>query len=449
MTSNNTPLRALSLAFALALAPALAADDWPQWRGPHRDGVWREDGIVETLPKQIPIKWRVKIGAGYAGPAVAAGRVYVVDRILEEGQRNPDNPFSREKVIGKERVLCLDSADGKVAWKHEYGSQYTVSYPAGPRATPTIDEGRVYTVGVMGDFHCLDAKTGKVIWHSQFTEDFKTEINTWGMSAAPLIDGDRVIVLAGGSDGSTVVAFDKANGKVLWKALDSGDPGYCPPEIIESGGRRQLIIWTPKAVQALSPDSGELLWSQDFAINSALSVASPIFDAKRQRLLVSAFYNGSVMLQLDSEKPGSRILWRGKSSSEKKTDGLHAMMCTPFFDGEHLYGVCSYGQLRCLEAGSGERVWETVDATGSGRWWNAFLVRHGERTVICNEQGELIFAKLSPKGYEELSRGKLIEPTNPVRRRMTVWSHPAFAERCVFARNDGEIVCADLSAKAK
>lgn len=438
--------RGLSV-IVLALAAAAArADDWPQWRGPRRDGVWREEGIVASLPKELSFKWRTPIGAGYSGPAVADGRVYVTDRILGDGQANPLNPFSREAVGGQERVLCLDAASGAVVWKHEYPCQYTISYPAGPRATPTVHEGKVYMVGAMGDFFCFDAKTGKILWSKDYRKDFGTEINIWGMSSAPLVDGKNVILLTGGSEQRNVVALDKETGAMVWHALEATDPGYAPPMIFEAGGVRQLVIWDPVGLHSLDPATGKVHWEQEFPLKAGLSIPTPIFDPARSLLFVTAFYDGPLMMKLDTAGPTASLLWKGKSQSEIKTDGLHAIMATPFFQGDHLYGVCSYGQLRCLEEETGKRVWETFEATGEGRWWNAFLVPHQDRVFIANEQGDLIIARLTPEGYKEDSRAFLIEPTNRAMRRKIVWSHPAFANRAVYARNDKEIVCADLAA---
>jgi outer membrane protein assembly factor BamB len=349
-------------------------------------------------------------------------------------------------VRGLERILCLDEATGKILWKHEYPSQYAISYPYGPRATPTVDGGVAYCVGAMGAFHALDVESGKTLWSRDYRQDFGTRINTWGMSAAPLVDGGKVILLAGGSPGAGVVALDRKTGEEIWRSLEFPDPGYCPPVIFETGGTRQLIVWTPQALHSLDPESGELHWKQPFRVNSGLSIATPIFDPRRSLLFITAFYNGPLMMELDPEKPAARLLWKGNSDSERRTDKLHAIMCTPVFQGEHIYGVCSYGQLRCLDVATGERVWETLEATGSGRWWNAFLIPHEDRVFIANEQGELIIARLSPRGYKEVSRAPLIKPTRPVLRRRVVWSHPAFANRAVYARNDEEIVCADLSA---
>lgn len=421
----------------------VVADDWPQWGGPQRDLVWRESGLVEKLAEgMLPRVWSTPIGEGYAGPAVAEGRVYVTDRIHGDGAE------------GKERVLCLNSKTGEILWMHDYSCQYTVSYPAGPRATPVVDEGRVFTIGAVGHLYCLDAASGDVIWQRHFPTDFGTKLPVWGMAASPLVDGDQLITLVGGP-GALVISFDKRTGEERWRALDDGEVGYCPPVIFDFYGRRQLIQWHPSAISSLDPANGRILWEVPFAVQSGLTISTP--RQHGDRLFVTSFYNGPMMLRVKLDHSGADVLWTGKSESEVDTDGLHAIMCTPIFDGTHIYGVCSYGQLRCLDARTGERLWETFDATGQGRWWNAFLIPHdpplekahsGHRVFLHNEQGDLIIANLSPSGYEELSRSLLVEPTRPLqRRRVVIWSHPAFAEQSVFARNDKEIVRVSLAAK--
>jgi outer membrane protein assembly factor BamB len=164
----------LGVGYALFLAAnGVFADDWPQWLGPQRDSVWRESGIVEKFPTNgPPVRWRAKIGGGYAGPSVANGRVYVTDRQLAEGASNPANPFERGQVRGLERVLCLREADGQVLWKHEYECPYTISYAAGPRVMPQVSEGKVYTLGAEGNLFCLDAAHGKVLWSRDFKQEF-------------------------------------------------------------------------------------------------------------------------------------------------------------------------------------------------------------------------------------------------------------------------------------
>lgn len=162
------------------------SDDWPQWLGPNRDGVWREIGIVGSLPSTPSYRWRVNIGAGYAGPVVADGRVFVMDRHLAPDKENPDDPFTRGVVSGNERIVCLDEASGKILWVHTYDCPYTVSYASGPRATPTVDGDRIYTLGAEGDFFCLSAKDGSVIWQKDFKKDYGVKTATWGWASAPV-----------------------------------------------------------------------------------------------------------------------------------------------------------------------------------------------------------------------------------------------------------------------
>ena len=443
-------------AFIFYAAIALFADDWPQWLGPNRDSVWRESGIIEKFPNDGPaVTWRIPIGGGYAGPAIAKERVYVTDRQLSEGTSNPSNPFERGTIRGSERVLCLNEADGKVLWKHEYDCPYTISYPAGPRATPLVNDGKVFTLGAEGNLLCLNTRDGKVIWSRDFKKDFDAKTPMWGFAAHPLLVENKLICLVGGT-GSVAVAFDKNSGKELWRALSAKEPGYSPPMMcnagskneLVAGGKWQLIIWHPEAVNSLNPETGKVYWSEPFASRNGLSIATP-----RQlgdSLFLTTFYNGSLMLRLDELKPAATPIWRTEKASEKDTTHLNAIMCTPFLQDGYIYGVCSYGQLRCLKAETGERIWETFLATTGGeevRWANAFIVKNGDRFFLFNEKGDLIIAKLSPKGYEEISRAHLLEPTNTAAGRDVLWSHPAFANRHIYARNDKEIICVDLALK--
>lgn len=433
--ANQLVLLALAAVSCLCAARNLRADDWPQWGGPQRDLVWREKGIVKKLPTDglLPRVWSTPVSEGYAGPAVADGRVFVTDRVKDEGV---------------ERVLCLDAQTGRELWQVKYKVRYTVDYPAGPRATPTVDGDRVYTLGTMGDFYCLDVKSGRELWKKNFVQEYTAKVPTWGMVAAPLVDGDQVIVVAGGSRyDAQIVSFDRQTGNENWRSLNHVEPGYCPPMMYTYQGTKQLIIWHPHAITGLDPLNGNPLWFIKWKVNAELTVPTP--RQHGNRLFLTSFYNGSKMIDMGLDGKTPRILWEGKSNSEVRTDGLHSIMSTPWVTDTHVYGVCSYGQLRCLDAETGQRVWETFDATGQGRWWNAFIIPHEDHYFLHNEQGDLIIANLSPTGYEEISRAKLVEPTREVLERMTIWSHPAFALQSVFARNDKEIVRVNLAAGTK
>lgn len=429
------------LALAVALCSSyLLADDWPEWRGKGRLGVWKETGILDEFPKEgLTFAWRTPIHGGFAGPAVTGGRVFVADFVRGVNTK------------GTERLLCLDEKTGRILWTQQWDVDYIglmQTYAIGPRATPTVDGDYVYVLGAKGALVCLKVKTGEIVWQKDFVRDYDTQVPTWGMAGAPLIDGNRVVAIAGGAGNAKVMAFDKLTGKEIWRALSSEkeEPGYCQPILFEAAGKRQLIIWHPRALVSLEPATGKVNWEQPFKVNNQVNLATPVMHDTR--LLITSFYNGSMML--DVSKPEASKIWQGKSNSETKPDGLHSLVSTPIFDGDYIYGVCGYGQLRCLRASTGEQVWETQAVTGEkARWATALIVRHGDRFFINNDQGDLIIAKLKPEGYQEISRTKLIKPTsNPGNRRQTSvvnWSQPAYADKHVFARNDEEIVSASLA----
>jgi outer membrane protein assembly factor BamB len=444
---------ALLVALVILTAAHARANDWPQWLGSERGGVWRETGLVEKFPKGGPrVLWRKPLAEGYSGPAVVGDRVYVMDRERERDTEGKPKRPTRDGIAGNERVLCLNATDGTVIWKHVYDCPYTISYPAGPRTTPLVQDGRVYTLGAMGDLLCLDADKGKVIWSKNLMKEYKLDAPpVWGWAAHPLLDGDLLYCLVGGEN-SAVVAFNKDTGAEVWKALTTQEVGYSPPMIYEAGGKRQLIIWLSEAIHALDPATGRVYWKQAYPTDRPPQrPAVNIITVRRldDLLFLSTYYHGPLMLKLDRDKPGASVLWKGKSNNPARPDGLHMLMAPPVLKDGHIYGVCAAGQLRCLKAQTGEQVWETFAATGGkkGDCATAFLVPQGGRYIIFNDQGDLILARLSPKGYDEIDRAHILEPVQAARGREVVWSHPAFARRCVFARNDKEMVCVSLAAE--
>lgn len=444
--NSATMLRGMGILLLLAVARPALADDWPQWLGPRRDGVWRERGIVSRFPDGgLPVRWRAPVGGGFSSPAIAAGRVYVTDRVAADPAAPKVPAKGRGKLPGRERVLCLDERDGHRIWAHEYECLYDIDYPSGPRAMPLVDGNRVFTLGADGHLRCLDVRDGALVWQHHFPSDFGIPTQTWGVASSPLVDGDRLICQVGGA-GQSVVAFDKRTGRVLWKALDAKEPGYSSPVLVRAGGRRQLVVWDVAAVSGLDPVTGAVHWTEPFPTRMGHSIATPRVSG--DRLFLSSFFDGSLMLRLDAGRPAVTREWRIKGRNEEHAEGLHSLMSTPFLDGDHVYGVCGYGELRCLKAATGERVWETLAATTRdgkrARWATAFLVRHEDRYFLWNELGQLVLARLSPKGYEEISRQTLLEPTNRAGDRAVVWSAPAFANRHVFVRNDRELVRVDL-----
>ncbi len=436
------------LGVMLLFATGAHAEDWPEWRGKGRQGVWTETGILDRFPDGgLEVTWRVPVRAGFAGPAVADGRVYVLDRQETPGSRTMD---------GTERLVCLDEETGEVLWTHEWPTTYRMlqsSYATGPRATPTVDGDRVYVVGATGIILCLRTDTGEVLWQRSAIEDYGAYVATWGVASSPLVDGDRLICIVGGEPDAKVVAFDKYTGEEVWRALSTeSEMGYGQPVIFEAGGVRQLIIWHPEALTSLDPETGTLYWEQPYDVASALTIATPVRSGPY--LLISQFYGGSMMMRLGRDAPTATMLWKGQSNSEMpdQTDGLHSLLTTPIIEGDHIYGVGSYGELRALSATTGERLWDSADMTAQARWGTAYMVRNGDRYFVTNDEGDLIIAQFTRQGYIEIDRTKLIEPTSSAgygaRKlfdRLVNWAHPAYANRHIVARNDREVVRASLA----
>lgn len=420
------------------------AADWPQWMGPNRDDLWTETEIIDRFPDSGPqVLWRVPIHGGYAGPAVANGKVYVADYLKTEGDDTPD-PSRRNELKGRERILCLDAKTGLELWKHEYECPYQVSYPAGPRCTPTVDGSRVFTLGAMGHLRCLDANTGRLLWSKFLPKDYNAPVPMWGYAGHPLIYKDLLICTVGGP-GSAVVAFNKSTGREVWKSLTVNDIGYSPPTLVQAGGTTQLMIFHGKGLHSLNPDTGKPYWNVPLETSYSMSIMAPRLAG--DILLVGGYNNRSLGLKLDATRPAATTIWQGGRGK-----GLAPVSGTPYVEEGIAYGIDSDGMFRAVRVASGERLWETnLPVTGDedrrAPEGACFVTKNGSRFFLFGESGDLVIARLTPQKYEEISRAKLLEPTSRGIGRMVVWSHPAYAQRCVFARNDKEIVCASLSSK--
>jgi len=449
--ANRAVLAQACLAIVIMLAVAhLSADDWPEWRGKGRLGTWNETGIVDRLPASgLTATWRTPIHAGYAGPAVSGGRVFVTDARRVEGGKAHD-------VI--ERVLALDERTGRVLWTHEWRTNYSglqLVYAIGPRATPTVDGDRVYVLGTMGNLFSFDTESGRVVWEKDYVRDFNASVPTWGMTGAPLVDGDRLICLVGGEPDAKLVALDKKTGAEVWRALASdSEPGYSQPTIIQAGGARQLIVFHPKGISSVDPSTGRVYWESEHTVQMGIVVATPVHSG--QYLFFTSQHGGARMFKLASDKPEATLLWSGLGEQDPgmthdTPNTFNSVISTPVIDGDYVYGLDNDGQLRCLSAATGKQVW-TTDALlkEHAMYGTAFFVRQGGRYFISNDRGELVIAQLSPEGFKEIDRAKLLDPTHPyVRRRQmpnVLWSHPAYANRHIVVRNDNEIIRVSLAA---
>ncbi|MFL5341076.1 MAG: PQQ-binding-like beta-propeller repeat protein [Gemmataceae bacterium] len=430
----------------LALPLTARADDWPQWLGPDRDAVWKETGILDKFPEGGPkVLWRKPAAMGYAGPAVANGKVYLAEFEAKEKVNLKDpkvnNSSNKSKVEGTERVRCLDAKTGDQLWQHADERTYQISYPGGPRCTPTVSGGKVYFLGAEGNLLCLDADKGDVLWAKDYKKDYGATTPLWGFAGHPVVDGQRLICVVGGDD-ALVVAFDKDSGKQLWKAGSASQPGYSTPAIIEAGGRKQVVVWSAESLISLNPENGEQFWAIELKPQFGMAIMTP--RKLGDHLFAAGMGGKAVMVKLAADKPAATEVWRGTPK-----DAVYPVNMTPFLDGDTIYGVDTPGLLRAVEIATGKRLWETPEPVSGKKpvqTGTAFVVKNGDRYFLFNENGELVIAKLSPEKYEEISRAKILEPTNSsFGGHPVVWSHPAFANKCMFARNDQEIVCVSLA----
>ena len=415
---------------ALCLVAAARAEDWPQWRGPRRDGVWRETGILQSFPPEgLKILWRVPVGTGFSSPVVAQGRVYVTDSHVT-------------RTNARENVRCLDAATGKAIWVQtndvvypEYGAN--PDHPFGPAATPVIAGGKIYTYGRMSDLLCLDAVTGRVLWRHGLPKEFGTTEDLRGPNCSPIVESNLIIVATAKSPQVSLIAFDKDSGRQIWEALDE-IPSNTSPIVIESAGRRQLIVWAYKSVAALDPATGRILWRQDVPIWGNYAVPTPVW--KDDLLLMSG-----LMLKLNRDKPGASVLW----PDELRPLRIYVSdTSTPLFQDGLVFSHTRKGELLCLDAITGKQLWQTngISESTSGASIHMTAVPSIRGVFLFTDRGDLILSRLAASGYQELGRFHLLEPTADYGQQKMAWVPPAYSDQRVFARNDKELVCASLAA---
>jgi outer membrane protein assembly factor BamB len=429
---NDLIMQIVFLIFSLVLLNTIFvnAQDWPGWRGPNRDGVFPDTGLVERFDSNVPEKkWSAPVGSGYSGPTVAAGKVFLTDLI--------------EGNVQTEGVLCFDEKTGEKLWEFRYDCIYEgVGYPAGPRASVIYEKGKIWSLGTMGHLFCFDAGTGDVIWQKDLNVEYNIKMPIWGIAASPLIDEEKIIVQIGGSDGAGIVAFNKNTGNEIWRNLQDG-ASYSAPVIAEKNGRKVLVAWTEEHLAGMDPENGEVFWKFPWKLKMAMGISTPVIS--NDYLFVSSFYNGSLLIHLGDDYTTAKKVWQRSGESERNTDALHCVMNTPVIIGDYIYGVDSYGELRCLELQTGDRVWEDLSAVNKNRWANIHFIQIGENTWMFNEHGELLITRLSPQGLQELSRAKIIDTTQKQLPRGVTWAHPAFSSGYLFVRNDHELISVRLT----
>jgi outer membrane protein assembly factor BamB len=387
-------------------ASALAAD-WPQWRGPNRDGISAETGLLDSWPAGGPrLVWKIQgLGEGYSSFAV------VGDRLYTQGQQG-----------NQEFVVAFDTTTGKELWKTAGGRCFNESRGHGPRGTPTTDATRLYALAADGTLLCLDTATGKRIWGMNIVEKFGGHVPTWGISESPLVDGDRVIVTPGGPDAS-VVALDKDTAKVLWQSQN--DPaGYSSPMTIDGATTRIVVVFTARGVIGLDLKTGELQWRYDKVANRTANIATPIVHDDYV-FLSSDYGTGCALLKLT---PGAR----GVSASEVYFNReMRNHYSTSVLVGDYVYGFSS-GILAAMKFLTGEVAWRDR-SVGKGS------VTYAEgRLYVLSEDGVMGLIDATPHEYRERSRFEIHRGSYPT------WTPPVIANGKLYVREQDNLYCYNI-----
>ncbi len=381
--------------------------DWPQWRGPNRDGLSWETGLRATWPADgPPLLWSKPVGTGYSCVAIAGGRAFT---LMQEGS--------------DEAAVCWNAETGQELWRFHYAALYRNSYGDGPRSTPTVDGERVYTVGGTGVLHCLKTNpastTGEKIWRHDLLTEFNADNLQWGVSFSPLVDGGLVYTNPGGPNGNSIAAFDKLTGALKWKALDD-QAGYSSPVAATIRGRRQVVFFTAAGLAGLTANDGQLLWRFPWETSYGANVATPI--VVRDHIFVSSGYNrGCAVVRADGAL-ASRVY-------ENKNMRNHFSSCVLYKD--HLYGF-NEKLLTCLEFRTGKVKWRQ-DGFDKG----SLLIADGQ-LIILGEYGKLALAQASPQGYRETASFQVSQDK--------CWTVPTLANGRLYVRDENAVMCFDLKS---
>jgi len=392
-----------------AAAPAPSRNYWTNFRGPKRDGRYDEASVSTHWPANgLPVVWKQPVGIGHASFVIADGKAYTI-----------------EQRRSQEVVAAYDLNNGHELWTQKWNAEFTDSTGDGPRSTPTWDQRRLYALGATGELRCLDANSGAVIWGKNILTDNQAKNLPWAQAASPLIVDDKVIVLPGGANGKSVVAYNKMTGAPVWKVLD--DPqAYVSPMLVELAGRRQIVVVSSWRVLGLAPENGTLLWSYKWDTDNGINVSQPIMVDRNRFFISSGYGKGAALVEVKGSGNSytASTIWENKNMKNKfNSSVLH--------DG-YIYGL-DEGILVCLDVNTGERKWK------DGRYGYGQVVLAGNHLIVTSDQGDVALVNASPDKYTEVARFTALSGQT--------WNYPALASGKLLVRNSNEMAAFDISGK--
>ena len=401
------------------------ASDWPQWRGPNRDGLSEEMGYLKEWPDGGPqVFWRVPLGEGFSGISVVGGRVYTM--------------FSEDD---DEFVVCLDASNGEEIWRFRSDSNYIESMGGnGPRATPTIDGDLLFTVTAQGKLYALNTENGEKAWSHDLKGEFGSKIPRWGSCTSPLVEGDLLLVEVGGTDGKSIVAFDKKNGDIVWSS-HTGILGYSSPIAVTIGGIRQLIVFTGTQLVSVSPENGQLYWTYPWQTEYDVNAATPVFIPPDKIFISSGYGKGAAVVQVSvmtstesnaEEDEGEKSRAEIQVEQIWKNEKMKNHFATSVLHDDYLYGFDN-AILKCIDASTGMEKWKT---RGYGK---GTLMLADAHLIILSDRGKLGLAEATPSGYKEVASAEILSGL--------CWTVPTLANGKLYARNEKEMVCLDITGQ--
>jgi outer membrane protein assembly factor BamB len=400
-------LKGLLLAFVLSMffIPIAQAADWPQWRGPDRDGISTESNWSVQWPSEGPPQlWQARVGQGYSSFAVSNGRLYTMGNINEN-----------------DYVFCFDAATGVEIWKHSYpcSSRDPNGYH-GARCTPTVDGNLVFTISREGHLFCLDAQTGQVNWAKNLRKDYRASPPKWGFSGSPLVEGNLLLVETGGR-GASMVALDKFTGKEIWRN-GSDAAGYSSPVAFSWAGERAVATFSARALVARRIRDGQELWRFPWRTSFDVNAATPII--KGDKAFISSGYNkGAALVDFSGRQP--RAVWQSRNMRNHINSSV-------LYNG-YLYGF-DENDLKCLEFETGREVWS------QRRFGKGSLIVADGKLIVYNDSGRLAVAEASPDGYREISGAQVLGGRS-------TWVAPVLSNGRIYCRSGETLVCLDVSER--
>lgn len=404
------------VAGASSLVLPAIAQDWPQWRGPNRDGVATDVSLPDSCLHDLQQLWKLEVGEGHSAPVVAGGKVVVLARQGED-----------------EVVLCLNTEDGTVIWRYSYAAPYTPRSDArphgkGPKATPAIAGDKVYAFGVTGILSCVDLTNGDLLWQKQFSDRFERTYPLYGAANSPLIEGDLCILGIGGHDDGALAAFDKDTGELVWEVTGDG-PSYASPIAVDLAGQRQVVTLMQTRVVGVAASTGELLWEVPFTTPYDMNSITPV--CHQGMIVYSGYGKGTTALKLVEAETGTspQQVWH--------KDRPVMFMSSPVLRGDHLYGLSRHGRGRLMSIAleDGEEAWSSPGPMGE----YISIVRAGDKLLLLMTTGELVLVAADPSGYEELARTQVTDSP--------VWAHLALAGSRIYVKDRTHLACFELGGQ--